>query len=344
MAEIRAIGPDELPAFVATATPAEHVEAVSLYVRDLLSKGAMRTDWCYLLLEEGRPVGRVAFWTLPGSPRPSDLVLLDLAWADEHARTYGTALLGYAARMARTLGTGELDHVLDMPAQWPQWQHHLERRVALLEDCGFILRRETYRFELDPRRSAPRTGKTASAALTFRPLRKVGKDSFLDAIRRVSSGTLDARIAAQQRAAGPFAQAQSLFATLAAMTHEPDWWELAYTHDGNLVGLIVPVEAPSAAMIGYIGVVPEHRGRGHVDTLLARGTATLARAGAALIRADADMANTPMIRAFGRVGYSRFARRREYGLPLQTLPAQPDIGGFDLSGARRLNLAPAERT
>ena len=69
-------------------------------------------------------------------------------------------------------------------------------------------------------------------------------------------------------------------------------------------------------MINFIGVVPEHRGRGYVDDLLAEGTAALHAAGAERVRADTDTRNLPMALAFRRAGYVEFAKRREYGVRL----------------------------
>jgi RimJ/RimL family protein N-acetyltransferase len=77
----------------------------------------------------------------------------------------------------------------------------------------------------------------------------------------------------------------------------------------------MPTKSPAFATIGYIGVVPEQRGKGYIDTLLRQGTATLLTAGAVTIRADTDVNNLPMANAFRRCGYRQFATRREYGLP-----------------------------
>ena len=101
------------------------------------------------------------------------------------------------------------------------------------------------------------------------------------------------------------------------MAFEPSWWELAYDADDNLVGLVMPARSPTFLTIGYIGIVPEQRGHGYVNDLLARGTATLrAASGDDAIRADTDLDNAPMAAAFERAGYRRFATRREYEIRL----------------------------
>jgi RimJ/RimL family protein N-acetyltransferase len=87
------------------------------------------------------------------------------------------------------------------------------------------------------------------------------------------------------------------------------------------VGLVMPAEPPGFLTIFYVGVVPEMRGRGYVDDLLAAGTATLLEARARdgnekPLRADTDVANAPMATAFERAGWTRFAGRREYSVDL----------------------------
>jgi RimJ/RimL family protein N-acetyltransferase len=82
----------------------------------------------------------------------------------------------------------------------------------------------------------------------------------------------------------------------------------------------MPAHPPGFLTIFYVGVVPEMRGRGHVDGLLAAGTTTLlpARDGNdAPLRADTDVYNAPMSAAFERAGWTRFALRREYAAALE---------------------------
>jgi YD repeat-containing protein len=152
----------------------------------------------------------------------------------------------------------------------------------------------------------------ASRRLRFQSLLEVGEDAFLAAIARVSEGTLDRRIAQDSLEKGPGQDARDLFALLQQLEHEPEWWQLAYTADGRLVGLHMPATTTTAATIGYIGVVPEQRGQGYIDDLLAQITRILALADAERIVADTDLGNFPMAEAFRRAGYTQFGRRREY--------------------------------
>ena len=65
---IRPVRADELDLFVEVAGYPEHREEVSRYLESMFAAGSMRPEWCFVAQEEGEdhPLGRVAFWTLPG--------------------------------------------------------------------------------------------------------------------------------------------------------------------------------------------------------------------------------------------------------------------------------------
>lgn len=325
MTHIRPIETDELSTFIRTATEPENVDDVRQYVEDLISKGAMRREWCYLAERNGHPVGRAAFWTLPKRDQPVAIILLDLPWQRTSAFETGAALLETMLDTAHSLGTKQLEYVLDTPVQQPQWQAHPESRTSLVEQCGFSQIRETVRFEFKAEEMAypPST----DHELTYRSLEEIGENPFKDAIRRVSVGSLDQRIQEQRKKVGPAEDAIAHFESLTSLAYDPSWWELAWTPDEELVGVIMPTRIPAGASIGYIGVVPEMRGQQYVDALLTRGTRTILKTGAERIVADADTHNTPMTAAFERVQYEQFANRREYCIQIdeQMNRADPSI-------------------
>ncbi len=81
----------------------------------------MRPEWCFVAEEEGEgPVGRVAFWTLPGMEEPFALVLLDVPWDTDYV-SGGTRLLEDVLEKARALGAEEIEHVVDDPPMRPQF-------------------------------------------------------------------------------------------------------------------------------------------------------------------------------------------------------------------------------
>ena len=67
---------------------------------------------------------------------------------------------------------------------------------------------------------------------------------------------------------------------------------------------IMPARNYTMPTIGYIGVVPEQRGRGYVDDLLAEMMWMLSElAPGEEVGADTDFANVPMAAAFARAGF-----------------------------------------
>jgi len=311
----RPVRADELDLFVEAAGAPDHHREVQVYLGRMFAAGSMRPEWCFVAEVEQaeRPLGRVAFWTLPGMEEPFALVLLDVPWDGDYMGV-GTRLLGDVLEEARALGAGEIEHVVDDPPMRPQFQHHPERRIELLERVGFAFRRETGRFEW-PGGEPP----SVPGQLSFRTLEEVGEDAFVGAMREVSEGTLDREIRGERERLGAERAAREFFDDVKRVEHDPDWWRLAYTPEGELVGLVMPAEPPGFLTIFYVGVVPGMRGRGYVDDLLAFGTASLLDArrrggNEKPLRADTDVANGPMAAAFERAGWTRFAGRREYAI------------------------------
>lgn len=306
---IRPIHAGELDLFVEAASLTEHREDIENYLEKMFEAGSMRPEWCFVAEEGGHPIGRVAFWALPGMESPFALVLLDVAWEEENYAEVGSHLLEYALDRARKLGAEEIEHVLDSPPMSPQFQRRPRKRIEVLETAGFSPTRETDRFEY--RGESP---PAIPDRLSLRTLEEVGEEAFVAAMGRVSEGTLDREIREERERLGSEKAARDFFDDARKVSHDPSWWRLAYEKSsGEFAGLVMPAHPPAFFTIFYVGVAPEMRGRGFVDDLLAAGTDTLLETKIeAPLRADTDVANEPMAAAFERVGWARFARRREY--------------------------------
>lgn len=310
--KVRPITLEELDTFASCGQKLGYTDEGKQYIERMFTVGSIRPEWCFVAEDNSGIQGRLAFWTLPGMEKPMDLVLLDLDWERTDFLRRGTELLSQALDFIRGLNVEKLGHVLDLPAMAPQWQHFSEKRIELLEQFGFQQERETIRFEF--KAGDDISPKLSNKQVIFQSLQEVGEAAFIEAIRRVSERTLDRQIEQDRQLLGELEQAKDMFDLLKRMKSEPAWWELAFTPAGDLIGLVMPTESPTYATIGYIGVVPEQRGQGYIQTLLQRGTSTLCEAGATEIRADTDVNNKPMAAAFCNAGYRQFATRREYGL------------------------------
>ena len=91
------VSPEDLDRFIGAAGSPDHREEVEHYLQRMFAAGSMRPEWCFLAQEKevDHPLGRVAFWTLPGMEEPFALVLLD-----------GGRRRGCATPSRRTAGPG----------------------------------------------------------------------------------------------------------------------------------------------------------------------------------------------------------------------------------------------
>jgi RimJ/RimL family protein N-acetyltransferase len=134
---------------------------------------------------------------------------------------------------------------------------------------------------------------------------------FVDLLSRVLVGSLDTTSSREAAKIGAAAQARKDVAFYRdKMLGDRSWWRVAEGQDGQPVGFGFPSRNTDFPVIGYLGVLPEHRGHGYVDEILAAITRFLVlQTGAKVIRADTDLVNRPMAAAFERAGYRNFARR-----------------------------------
>jgi RimJ/RimL family protein N-acetyltransferase len=273
-----------------------------------LHQQCTKPDWCVVGFNNETPVARAALWAVPEEAVPTDVVLIAADWSDPDL-SEAQALLAYMHKLTGTLGAGALQHHIDSPPGPPQYQENESARVRLMTEAGYNLLRDGLRW-LRTRSAVHDTH--AGPSLSFHNVAEVGEDAFVAALAATYEGTLDSMLTRHIQEHGLLGAAQSDFRDYQEMEYLPHWWELAYTEDGVLAGVVMPARNPSSAVIAYVGVVPERRGRGLAPQLVGRATDQLLAAGAEQIRGDCDRDNVAMAKAFRRAGYEQFARRRSY--------------------------------
>ncbi|GAA3367506.1 hypothetical protein GCM10020367_66790 [Streptomyces sannanensis] len=310
MTSIRIARPDELPALVEYPGDDERNAATREYLVRLLDGKCTRPEWC-LVAEggDGRLIGSAVLWTIPGHEVPLAVVLFE---APAESPETGIALLDAAAAKAGESGANELEHVVDSPAQAPQFQRDPGRRGELLRQAGFQVVRDGRRFRLQVPEELP----ADDPRLSFRSLADLGREPFIDVLQELLADTADARLAADVERHGLRRAAELLFEETGELRHEPEWWEIGYDADGTPAVVSLPAESPSVPVIGFVGVAPAHRGKGYATSVVVRGTRVLGANGATEIRGDCDAANEAMARAFRRAGYENFAARLEFSRTL----------------------------
>ncbi|NUT92934.1 MAG: GNAT family N-acetyltransferase [Saccharothrix sp.] len=267
-----------------------------------LATGEYRPEWTWIAEQDGE-VHAVGVWW--GPPEQSKPAVLDTLHArGEDRATLAADLLSTAHA---SYGAALEYHVL-LPAEWRddpdavaalEWRRDAAGRAGLTEP----VERLRYEWTRDSGVPAP------SSRLRFRP--EPDDEVFVDLFRRVLEHSLDAASSHEAAQVGAEAAARADVAFYRdEMVGDRAWWRVVETPSGEPVGFGLPSRNTSFPVVGYLGVLPEQRGHGYVDDILAEITRFLAEeVGAEVIRADTDLANQPMAGSFDRLGYRNFARR-----------------------------------
>lgn len=276
-----------------------------------LASGSYRPEWTWIAEESDLVLGLAVWWGFPDGDR---LLTLDCLYADASVADPVPLWADLIGRARRTVNASDEqpDYHIFLPPDWqsdPAAQAAVGPRLTAAARAGLKDVVERLRYEWLPDAGIPAT----STRLTFTA--EPDDDAFVDVFRRVAEGSLDAHTRAAVARAGADAYAREELAGYRMMPGPRDWWRLAYDGDGQLVGFAMPSANAGGPVVGFLGVLPEHRGHGYVDDLLAEITAFLAGTGAERIVADTDTTNRPMAAAFDRAGYRTFAIRLVASVP-----------------------------
>jgi RimJ/RimL family protein N-acetyltransferase len=305
---LRPLEADELDLFNRyPSPPASGVGARSRSFDEFVAGGDYRPEWTWVALRGGQVVARAAFWAPPGFPHPFSLDWFDPGAGPDRVEV-GAALLraAYASVVSPDYAApphpegGRPDYLLFLPPDWrerPDARADAHDRITAAEQAGLAWSAERLVLRWTPVDGLP----PRSTRLRFVPA--AGDALVVETLARVFTDALDAAVRADIERLGVRRAAGRTLAEVAGMPGGRDWWRLAYDSDGDLVGLVMPTRNPSSATIGYLGVVPEHRGHGYVDDLVAEALHRFAEAGEVQVSDGTDADNAPMAAAFARCGY-----------------------------------------
>jgi RimJ/RimL family protein N-acetyltransferase len=271
-------------------------------LEDDLAAGRRRPEWMWVALRGDHLLARVAWWGRAGDDTPSVLDILD---CDADQVDIGVRLLRTAMAEVIPAGTRPPAYSRSVPPDWREGvaRRAVEDRMGAVEKTGAHLFVERLRFEWRPGTPIPEP----SGRLAFRPVGDT--EEILAMMTLVLDGTLDAhsrddltRMSAREAAVKHYE------GELAHYRSPREWWRVATLPDGAPVGFVTPARNDYNPIIGYLAVLPAHRGNGYIDEILAEGTRVLSAQDVPRIRAATDLGNTPMANAFLRAGYINFER------------------------------------
>ncbi|RNG19004.1 GNAT family N-acetyltransferase [Streptomyces botrytidirepellens] len=251
--------------------------------------GEYRPEWTWVALRGERVVSRAAWWGGPDDDAPIALDWFDFAEGEADA----------AAELLRTAPL-RTEYALLAPPGWrdrPDESAAVRARVDAAVAGGLTPLVERYRYEWTPGLGLPeRPGR-----LEFRP--EPDDAVIADVLRRVHQGTLDAHDRRTIAEGGVEAAVRENLRLFHWFPSPRDWWRLAWTPGGELVGIQVPAHNPAGPCVGFIGVVAGQRGHGYAYDLLVECTHDLVERGATKIAAATDRGNRPMAAHFAKAGY-----------------------------------------
>ncbi|MET8351838.1 MULTISPECIES: GNAT family N-acetyltransferase [unclassified Micromonospora] len=279
---------------------------------DELGQGMYRPEWTWIAEDEQRVVGRALWWGQASSAHPValDCLHVDASVADPTGVAVGLLTAGLRA-FARDGAPKPPLYNLTLPNDWRDdepvaaavaWRRDAALAVGLTDEV------ERLRLEWTPEVGVP----TSSGRLVFS---EGSDDEFLDVFRRIAVGSLDRETRRNLAVKSPEVTAREEMDFYLDCPGERAWWRLVHTTDGTLAGLAIPSATPYNRNVGYLGVVPELRGRRYIDDVLAEITRFHAEQGAELITATTDTTNVPMAAAFARAGYRVAQIRLLYSAP-----------------------------
>ncbi|MFD9061778.1 GNAT family N-acetyltransferase [Kitasatospora purpeofusca] len=248
-----------------------------------------RPEWKRVALRDGEVVARGAWWGGPEDAEPVNINWFDVAEGQEQA---GAELLRSAP--------WQVELEINLPGDWrerPDLRSAAEARFAAARAAGYELLVERFLYRWTPEHGLPeRPGRLRFEA-------EPDDAVFLDALRRIHSATLDAHALRAIAEGGVDQAAQEELDFFHWCPSPREWWQTARTPDGDLAGIHIPAHNPSGPTIGFIGVLPRHRGQGYAYDLLAECTRTLVEHGAESITAATDRTNHPMAANFTKAGF-----------------------------------------
>lgn len=273
-----------------------------------LATGQYRLEWTWIAESacDGAPLAVAIWWGDPDGSRPGALdgVLVHHSAGSTADRTVLAAALLTAAHeyYAGAGAAAPPDYHLLLPGDWhdrPEVVESVAWRQEAAKRAGLPVSLERLRFEWTPQAALPKP----SGPLVFAP--EPDDEVFVDLFRQVLADTLDATSRKEAERIGADRQARSDVAFYRdAMLGDRSWWRIARTPGGEVVGFGLPSRNHNSPVVGYLGVLPQHRGFGYVDEILREITRVLVNeTDAQHIRADTDRANAPMAAAFRRAGY-----------------------------------------
>ena len=264
---------------------ADDADARAARFAQLVRSGELDLNGLLLAKENGTPVGLAVVQHLPGgsavvlSPAPPGTPAADALAAAvvDHLRSHSARIANVFLAPADTAHADPLVRRGFRPAAAIA---HMVRPLADLPPAPTALR-------FEPADREPLLGETLLATYV---------------------GSLDVPEASVPR------PADSILAGYRGEQAGPPHWWLARTASGDVVGLVILVPPRHLPVweLGYLGVVPAHRGHGYGEALLRFALHACRRLGGEHLSLSVDTRNAPAVAIYHRAGFLHLQEQRVF--------------------------------
>lgn len=269
--------------------------------REMLADGHYRPEWLWVALRGAEVVARLAFYGSPGADHPHSVDWLDPGAGPDRVEVGARLMVAAYAEISDAAGLRPEYQIFLTPG-WrdrPPAAAAVADRIAAGEKAGLEVFVERFGYTWEPADGIPPRG-------TRLEYREGTDEEFVAAVVATFPGTLDAHHSEQlgRRSPREVAEEELSYGRPPMVEGGRDRWRLAYTRDGELAGLVVPTDRGGGrGGMGYVAVLPAHRGHGYVAEILAEAVHVQLEHGATRVTANTDFGNRPMAAAFESAGF-----------------------------------------
>jgi GNAT superfamily N-acetyltransferase len=264
----------------------------------LLDSACTRPEWILLSFGAGASVEVLVLAAPSEFNLPLEIIRL---LGNLDARSDYSILLQQGIDIAKSLGVAELYSTVAEDSS----------DTSALIKVGFSRWRMVVRFESTDPVDFEVQGYQSTEVRNFT------RSEIITLIEKTSQRCGDSQIELYRQRLGGMADAEMTLQMMESIGYDPRWWRVALTEEGDTVGIIFPVIAFGERTIGYIGVIPEYRGRNIALFLLSEAWSVMKKEGHSTLFAEADERNVAMHRVLTKSRFSCRFRKQEWKLELE---------------------------
>ena len=272
-------------------------EEAWLRLSGLLECSSTRPDWIVLAFAGKRLTAMLALVTHTEFGLPLELFELH---GNLNERIDSLELLQFVIEKARSLGSRELFYTFAIDSAG----------TDAISDAGFRPWRNTLRLQSTKPTGIEMQGYRSCATTAF------DRSEIIALLEQTSELSADSQIQFYRECLGGLKDAEMTLKVMEYTKYDPDWWRVALTPGGQMIGIVLPVLVYGEPTIGFIGVRPECRGRRIAQFLLGEAWSIMSRSGWSTLYAEADQRNASMYRALVASGFTLQCQKQEWRLDL----------------------------